>query len=436
MNKIIIALASVLLALTAAAQQPAQPAAEIPATLLIQNVTLIDGTGANPRGHATLLVRDGKIAEILSADTAPVADLAVNGTGLFAIPGLIDAHVHLSPAPLDRRTSELRRTLDGGVTTVYDLAGDTRETGDLARAVLAGDLEGPSIYYAALMSGPAFFTDPRVIESSVGFRPGEAPWAQAITGETDLVKAVAAARGTGATALKLYAALDAVTVKRIAEEARRQGLQLVAHACVFPAKPSDMVAAGVDMLAHAPYLVWEGMPPSTDFTRRAVGDFAHVATDSPEIVRLLESMRDHDVALNPTLYIFAAQQSGNEVSRARVQWGNGVTRRAAALGVRIVAGTDNMIDLQRDPLPLLHRELETLVSGAGLTPMQALVSATRNAAHAIGVEQERGTIEAGKVADIVLLEANPAEDIRNTSKIRMVIKQGRLVFDSKLRPRQ
>jgi imidazolonepropionase-like amidohydrolase len=419
------------LATTVAAQRAGVRTSATVTSLVVRDVTLLDGTGGTPRPHVDIVARNGRIAEIVSSQASSAADLVVNARNLFAIPGLFDAHVHLSPAPMNERIDQLRRTLNGGVTGVFDLAGDLRETSDLARMVLAGDIQAPTIFYAALVAGPAFFTDPRVVSSSLGFRPGEAPWAQAITPETDIVRAVAAARGAGATALKLYAALDATEVRRIADEGRRQGLRLVAHATVFPAKPGDLVAAGVNMLAHAAYLVWEGSPPSPDFTKRATGDFAHVPANAPEIERLLASMHDRDVALNPTLWIFEqSPASPDQIATARTAWMNAVTRRAAELGVPIVAGTDDMFDAARDPLPILHRELEVLVSGAGLTPMQALVAATRNAARAIGVESSRGTIEPGKIADIVLLEANPADDIRNTRKIRFVIKDGRIVLDA------
>jgi imidazolonepropionase-like amidohydrolase len=413
----------------ALAQGPGRPATA--PTLLVSEVTLIDGTGSAAQTNVSILVRGGRVEDILPASAAsPAADIIVNGHGLFAIPGLIDAHVHLSPSPMNERIEQLRQTLEGGVTTVFDLAGDCRETSDLARMEIAGEIRSPSIYYVALFSGPAFFKDPRVIGSSLGFRPGDAPWAREITPETDMVQAVAAARGTGAISLKLYAALDAGEVRNIADEARRQQMRLVAHATVFPAKPGDLVAAGVNMLAHAPYLVWEGSPAGEDFTRRARGDFEHVPVDSSVIETLLASMHDRDVALNPTLWIFAeGEASKDPVSRLRTPWMNAVTRRAAQLGVRIVAGTDDMLDAAVDRLPILHKELETLVSGAGLTPAQALVAASSNAARVMGIDRSTGTVEKGKAADLVLLEANPVENITNTRRIRYVIKDGRIVFD-------
>jgi imidazolonepropionase-like amidohydrolase len=404
------------------------------ASLLIRNVTLIDGTGAPPRPGFSLLARDGRFASIVAAEPAqePAAALTLDGHGLVAIPGLIDAHVHLSGSPWAQQVEQLRRALHGGVTAVWDLAGDCRSTGDLARAALTGEIEAPAIYYASLMAGPAFFTDPRVVASSAGFRPGDAPWAREITATTDIVRAVAEARGTGATSLKLYAALDAATVRRIADEAHRQGLRIVAHGTVFPAKPGDLVDAGVTMLAHAAYLVWEGSAPSTEFQKRAQGDFAGVPVDSPAIEHLLRAMHDKDVALNPTLWIFADGPAKDAVAAQRTPWMRAVTRRAHQIGVRIVAGTDNMVP-ESGGLPNLHRELEELVNGAGLTPLQALTAATSAAAHAMGLDAERGALAPGRVADVVLLEASPADDIRNTRRIAYVVKDGRIVYQASVR---
>ena len=398
------------------------------ASLIVSDVTLIDGKGGAPREHVSLVIRDGRIAAVIAAGAGVPgegAEVTIDGRGLFAIPGLWDSHVHLGSESWERETATLRDALRGGVTSVVDMAGDTRSTGALARAVLAGEIQGPTIYYSALIAGPPFFTDPRAVGASLGFRPGEAPWQQAITDGTDVAGAVARARGTGATVHKLYAALDAAAARRVVAEGRRQGMRVVAHATVFPARPGELVAAGVHMLAHAPYLVWEGSPPTADFTRRGRGDFVGVAAESPAIERLLAAMRDSGVALNPTLRVFAESTPPDSLTRARTPWMNAVTRRAAVLGVPIVAGTDGLLD-RRDSLPGIHRELELLVA-AGLTPLQALQSATRNAARVLGVEGERGTLEPGRAADLLLLGGDPTADIRNTRRIRHVLRAGRMV---------
>lgn len=425
-----VALATLLAAVMSSAMYAQAPRA----SLVIRDVTVIDGTGSPPVPGMSVVIRDGRIDAIAPLGREPESDLTVNAHGLYAIPGLIDGHVHLSGDPWERSVEQLRRALHGGVTAVFDVAGDVRETSNLSRAALTGEIESPTIYYSSLMAGPAFFTDPRVVAASRGFRSGEAPWNREITPETDLVRAIAEAKGAGATFLKLYAALDSVMVTRAIAEAHRQGLRVMAHATTFPGKPSDLVAAGVNILTHAAYLVWEGSPRSTEFPKRARGDFAAVAPDGPVMERLLRSMHERDVALNPTLWIFASGPGGRDsLGVMRTPWMNRVTLRAQQLGVTIIAGTDHFVDEERDPLPLLHRELEALVA-AGLTPMETLVAATRGAAHAIGVDDVRGTLRADAVADVVLLGADPSADIRNTRQIRYVVKDGQIVFTATPRP--
>jgi imidazolonepropionase-like amidohydrolase len=399
-------------------------------SLLIRGVTLIDGNGGPPRANVDVLVRAGRVAAI-GTSSSETADLTLNGSGLFLLPGLIDAHVHLSGMPWAERAAQLRRVLQGGVTAVYDVASDLRNTSDLARAALVGEIESPTIYYAALFAGPAFFTDPRVVATTRGYaRPGDAPWNREITPDTDLVRAVAEARGAGATSIKLYAALDAATVRRIGEEAQRQNIRLIAHSTVFPAKPSDLVAAGVKYFAHTAYLVWEGMAPSLDFSKRARGDFASVPPDGPVMTKLLESMKANDVALNPTLWIFAeGPASKDDLAAARTKWMNTVTKRAQEIGVTIAAGVDSLM-AQSEPLPMLHKELEVMVNGAGLTPLQAITAATLGAARGIGVDRERGSVAPDKVADLLLVQGDPSADIRNTRTIRYVIKDGRIVHSA------
>lgn len=421
MRRVLVLVPFVCLALPVFARQ--QPAVD--PSMLIRQVAVIDGTGSAARTGMDVFVRNGRIASLGQAITEQ-ADVTIDGRGLFLMPGLTDAHVHLSGMPWAERADQLKRVLRGGVTMVYDVASDLRNTSDLSRAALTGEIESPAIYYAALFAGPAFFTDPRVVATSRGYKAGDAPWNRAIDSDTDLVRAVAEARGAGATSIKLYAALDGPTVRRIGDEAKRQNVRLIAHSTVFPAKPSDLIAAGVKMLAHTAYLAWEGSPPSPDFPKRARGDFAGVPADGPVIGRLLQSMKDNDVTLNPTLWIFAEGTPKDDLSTARIAWQNAVTKRALDIGVVLAAGVDSLMTAG-DPLPVIHKELEVMVTGAGLTPLQAITAATRGAAHAIGVDDTRGTVAAGKMADFLIVAADPSADIRNTRKIRYVIKEGRIV---------
>ncbi|MBP8274988.1 MAG: amidohydrolase family protein, partial [Acidobacteria bacterium] len=145
------------------------------------------------------------------------------------------------------------------------------------------------------------------------------------------------------------------------------------------------------------------------------------------MTRVLQAMKDNDVALNPTLWILAEGPGKADPSGLRTAWQNLVTARAQALGVTIAAGVDSLMS-SSDPLPLIHKEMAMLVTGAHFTPLQAITAATRGAARGIGVDDVRGTVAPGKTADLVLVGADPSVDIRNTRDIRYVIKDGKVVF--------
>jgi imidazolonepropionase-like amidohydrolase len=388
----------------------------------LTHVTVIDGTGAAPRPDRTLLLRAGRIAAELPSDsTKPPADAEVlDLRGRWVIPGLIDTHVHLAtdPSAGDRRdlvVQRLRNALHGGVTTVRDMAGDARALAELSRAALVGDIESPAIYYAALAAGPEFFTDERVLAVSRGVPPGQAPWARAVTAKTDWRQMVAEARGTGATAIKVYAALSAPVLRPLVREAHRQHLLVWAHATLFPARPSEVVEAGVDVVSHASLLAWEGVAQLPGFGERRRVDPPPV--DDPRIQRLLREMARRGTLLDATLFVM-----GDAPPRIR-QWCAEVTRAAWAAGVPISAGTDSIGVDAPGTLPNIHEELRLLVE-AGIPPLAAISAGTRNGARALGIESSRGTIATGKAADLVVLSADPVADIRHTRDIVLVFRNG------------
>jgi imidazolonepropionase-like amidohydrolase len=258
---------------------------------------------------------------------------------------------------------------------------------------------------------------------------------QAITAKTDIALAVAEAKGTGATGIKLYANLPAALVKAITAEAHRQGLRVWAHATVFPAKPSDLVDAGVDTVSHSPYLVWEAAPSvPDDYRMRAMGDFEHVDPDAPQILALFDAMKKQGTILDATLLAFKneADHHPQRVGAGIMPWSYGVTKLAHRRGVLIDAGTDDAgfpyskdgPDL--DQMPSVHQEMALLVEHCGFTPLQAIEAATEIGAAALGQSAKRGTVTPGKLADLVVLDADPSRDIRNTTKIDFVVKNGRI----------
>jgi imidazolonepropionase-like amidohydrolase len=353
-------------------------------------------------------------------------------SGKWVIPGIMDAHVHMTGSAADAAGYEklLRWMVEGGVVAVRDMAGDSRVLGSLARAAMLDEIVSPDIRYSAFMAGPTFFAeDSRVASASAGVLVGAASWMREVTTATDVPLAMAEARGTGATGVKIYANLPASIVSALTAEAHRQGMLVWAHATVFPAKPSEEVAAGVDVLSHTAYLVWEAAPRvPQDYTVRAMGDFEHVRPDDPRIVAVLDSMKARGAILDATLRVFeeTERNAPDHAGKGIAAWGAAVTRIAHDRGVLVDAGTDDM-GSPDDTVPNVHREMASLVAHAGFTPVEAIGAATRVAAMTMGLEATHGTVSPGKMADLVVLSADPTKDIANTRAIVEVWKHGKKV---------
>ena len=418
----------------AVAQAPATP----PPLEVLHGFTLIDGLGGAPVPEAALAFRGttivdaGALRDVLSR--VPDGEVAVRldlGGG-YVVPGLIDAHVHLATAPnRELAVAELRRLFRAGITAVRDMAGDARLLGALALEARTGRIESPDIHYAALVAGPSFFEDPRTRASAQGVSPGEAPWMQSITPETDLALAVARARGTSASGLKIYADLDAVTVRRVTEEAHRQGLPVWAHAMVYPARPLEIVRSGVDVVSHVCPAAWEAMaeaPERYHHPRRP--GYELVSAEAPVFYVLLREMADRRTILDPTLAMHALVEGGPPEGGGPApagtpavcsrEFARALVRRAHELGVPIAAGTD-FTTAPGQP-PALFLELEALVEHGGLSPLAAIGAATRVAAAAIGLQDRIGTLQAGTEVTFLLLSRDPTADIDNLGTVKEVWK--------------
>ena len=411
---------------------------------ILYGFTLIDGNGGAPIEDAAMAIRGNEILtvssrrELLSGPDAPRDAVATNLGGGFVIPGLIDAHVHLATSPNRQRAeAELYRMLYAGITSVRDMAGDGRSLASLARDSRLGAIDAPDVYFSALMAGPSFLLDPRPQSSAAGETAGEVPWMQAITPETDLVTAVARAKGTYATGIKIYANLDPDLVAGITREAHRQGMRVWAHSMVFPTRPLDVVNSGVDVVSHVCRLAWEGMADApTEYHHDQVPLYANLDPESAIFTELFDAMKREGTVLDATLamYARAAENPDNPLSdRCQVDFARSLVARAHREGVPIVAGTDFPAPAS-DLYPSLHRELEELVNFGGLSPMAAIEAATRVAAEALGIEETHGVLEHGRPVTFVLLDRDPLDDIGNLRSVQAVWKNGERFDRSGYRP--
>jgi imidazolonepropionase-like amidohydrolase len=397
-----------------------------PDSYAISDITIIDAGHPTPLPHQTVLIRGKRIAQIFTDGSNSIPDsIAVfNLKGKYLIPGLIDSHVHLATDPSgdDNAASTLIRLnmmLYSGITSVRDMAGDDRILAGLSRNAMTGEIISPDIYYSALMAGPKFFTDPRSVAGVKGGVPGEMPYMRAITDSTNLILAVAEAKGTGASGIKLYANLPAELVDKIVAEANKQHMRVWAHAWLKPAKPSEVVKAGVGSISHAYLLLYEGMdsiPVAWKINRHTEKFWKDTIPDDAALFKL---MKEHKTILDATIVTYKQWSLQDPSAQFSYEVSKMYTAAAFKAGVKICAGTDEGQSFVAD-------EMSLLVKDAGFSPIDALISATKYSAEAIGIENKCGTVEVGKMADLVVLDNNPLDNIENIKSIFIVIKGGKI----------
>jgi imidazolonepropionase-like amidohydrolase len=445
MRSLVAAAALTALALSGAAPTVAQlpggglePAPGGPPLEILHGFTLIDGLGGAPVPNAALAVRGttivdaGPLQTVLARVPAGEVTVRLDLGGGYVVPGLIDAHVHLATAPdRDIAVAELGRLFRSGITAVRDMAGDARLLGALALEARTARIESPDIHYAALVAGPSFFEDPRTRTSTEGVPSGEAPWMQAVGPQTDVTIAIARARGTSASGLKIYADLQVDDVRRLTEEAHRQGFPVWAHSMVYPARPIEVVESGVDVVSHVCPFAWEAMAQApTRYHHPDRPGYELVSAGAPVFDVLLREMAGRGTILDATLAMHTLVEGGLPEGSGPAPTGRpavcsrdfarAFVRRAHELGVRIAAGTD--FTTPDDQPPALFFEIEALVDHGGLSPLEAIAAATRVAAAAIGAEDRIGTLQPGTEVTFLLLADDPTVDVGNLRTVREVWK--------------
>jgi len=392
----------------------------VAAPTLVRNVRIIDGTGAPVTAPRDILITKGRIKRIAPSGTIPAGRInTLDAGGRVVIPGLMDLHAHTY------RPDLLPNFVYFGVTTIRDQGSSMAPLVAYRDAIASGALLGPRVAYG----GFQFYSDwPFDEEQGRGIEPQTDP--------DHIKRAVALAQAFGAQHIKTRTFRRWDIDARMISEAHRLGMRATGHCShLLP-----LIAAGMDAKEHIGVCERRGDRYIYDDLIKLF-HAAHVAV-VPTItyfdfaVRLNErpALLDEDSELKPFLperenfgwmiNLNATERESwvQETLRARE-----VTAKLWRSGVTIGTGTD----IWQIPIGV-HLELQQLVA-AGLTPLEAIHAGTGAAAHILGADKELGTIEVGKWADLVFLDADPLADIRNTRRIWTVMHDGQIIDRAKLK---
>ena len=435
--------------------RPVQPAAQqTPAApLVIRGVTLIDGTGRGNVANATVVVEGTRITQVgastlpvpTGALAAPAGAQIIDGRGKFLIPGLIDVHVHLSgggnranvqPITPQQELAGVRALhtyLYAGVTTVFDAGNQGSFIFGLRDKSRANAIVSPRIFATGgTVTSPGGHGGPFYIEA---WPQDRAILDQHLAGKPDMVKIGQDEHGWGTRPLITQLADD--LLEKIIRYYHSKGVRSTIHIS-NEHNAIEAIYAGVDTLAHpviqspisASYVNMMKVKRVPTASTLTIGESYSRLADHPEYLDqplYRETMDAADIQRMKTT------ESARMKNDSWALWMKVMTpvaqnnlKRLNDVGKDIVAcGTDRSSGAD------VHRELELLVGG-GITPADAIVICTRNAARFLGKLDELGTIETGKMADLVLLTADPTVDINNAKRIEMVIKDGQVIDRTKL----
>jgi imidazolonepropionase-like amidohydrolase len=364
--------------------------------LALVNGTLIDGTGADPLPDATLVIQEGRIiavgprAEVNVPDDAQIIDVQ----GSTILPGFINAHVHLG---FDKE--KLEAWAQGGVTTVRDLGAFRSADLFSRRDALLMD-NG----YARLVAAGPIVTVPE------GYPM--VPWGVKglpVTSPEDAASKINELLDEGADVIKIAVESGYIFSEKI------------------PVLSAEEAAAIVSVAHERGTVVSAHVTASQDLARAldaGVDDIAHMITN-PLYDGLIEHMLENDVYWVPTLELWKNVGYGDRRAIANLA-------KFVEAGGKVALGTDYAGYNAEFDLGMPITEIE-LMQKAGMTPMHIIVAGTKNGAHVCNLDHELGTLEAGKIADVLVVDGDPLEDIHALAKIRMVLHNGVVIRDERSR---
>ncbi len=355
------------------------------ATLALVNGTLIDGTGVEPIPNAIILIAGDRILAVGSQKTlaVPAGVRTLDVSGATLLPGFINAHIHRG---FDK--ANLQAWAQAGVTTVRDESASSAQVAGL-KTFRAGIEADP--HYARLVSAGTMLTVPGGYGYLYVSSPEEAR--QQVFDELDAgADMIKVSLEDGYAGTQGLPKLTPEELQAIVEAAHSRG-RLVSGHITQAAYIQPMLEAGVDDIAHLPY------------------DYISPAT--------LQQMVDQGVYLTPTFTVF--RNYGAPVSMLVQN-----LKRFVELGGKVALGNDYGGGPGDFELGLPLYEIQSMRL-AGMTPMQIIVACTKNAAHVSQIENEVGTLEPGKFADILVLGGNPLEDLQALTDLRIVIHSGMII---------
>ena len=417
--------------------------------IALQHVRVIDGTGAQPREDQTIVIDHGKIAAMgpAASTPAPAGAQALDLNGQTVIPGLVGMHEHLfypsgSGIPIynEQAFSFPRLYLASGVTTART-AGSLEPYTDLnvKRLVDAGRMPGPKLFITGpYLEGPGSIAGPQMHE---------------LSGPEDAVRTVEYWVSEGATSFKAYMNITHAELKAAVEAAHQHGIKVTGHLCSIGFR--EAAALGIDNLEHGLLVDTEFHPgkqpdvcPPQGVTR---GELARLDIASAQVGDMIADLVKHNVAITSTLAVFEAFDGGRPPLEQRFLDALTPEAQVSYLGSRARSQAGSF-------LPMLKKELEfeyafvkaggLLISGAdptgnggalagfadqrniellvegGFTPLEAIQIATSNGARYLGELDRIGTVAAGKQADLVVIDGNPALRIADIRKVKLVFKDG------------
>jgi imidazolonepropionase-like amidohydrolase len=408
----------------------------------IRGVTLIDGTGRAPIPGVTVVVDGNRIKEVGTTVQAPAGSRVVDGAGKFLIPGMIDAHIHLRggrgpvQAAADAEREGIRALhsyLYAGVTTVFDAGNRPEYIMGLRAKEQSGAIVSPRILATGgTVASPNGHGGPYHIEAWPADRKR---LDEHLTTKPDLAKIGQDEHGWG-TRPQINQLPDDL-LEKIIRYYHSKGVRVIIHTS-NEHNSIEAIYAGADTMAH-PII----QAPMSDAYVKMMGVKRVPTVSTLTIGENYSRLADHPEFLDQPLYRDTLEAEERQRLKTEESAKQKENRWAAWMKVMTPVAQDNMKRLNevgkdivatgtdQSSGPALHRELELLVGG-GISPADAMVIATRNAARALGKLEELGTIEAGKLADLVLLRADPTKDINNAKMVDTVIKNGQIVDRSRL----